>query len=160
MFVIVLFVVYLISVSAHTEKVVDAREGFSAPYFKIENSEMQLSIDEMKGKYLLLTFWSSSDAESRIMCNEYARFMRNEDTGKRLSHVAINFDRSERLFQEIVRRDKMNAETQFYVQGDKAQQLKKDYRLENGLRTYLVDKQGRVIAKNPTTKQLKQILYI
>ncbi len=155
---IVLFVVFLISVSAHTGKVIDAAEGYTAPFFTLEQNDTTVSLAEMKGKYVLLTFWASSDASSRIACREYTEFAKNIETEKQFCHVAINFDRSERLFNELVRIDGFNTKTQFYVQDEIAFRLKKDYHLENGFQSFLVNPQGQVMAINPSTTHLTKIL--
>ena len=160
MLVIVIFVVYLVSVSAHTDRVVDAVEGHTAPFLKVEKNDTIVSLDQFRGKYLLLTFWSSTDAQSRISCKEYSRMFDDCDSKTKFSHIAINFDCSERLFEEIVRRDNLNPESQFYAMGDNAAQLMKDYHLQRGFKTLLVDPQGQVIAKNPTIKHLTEMFSL
>lgn len=156
--IIVLFFVLLISVSAYTGRVIDAKKGYSAPLFSVENANSTMSIDDARGKYLLLTFWSSSDADSRIRCNEYTDFAAKQNENEQLCLLSVNFDRSERLFREIVRRDNLNAESQFYVQGTKAAQLRSDYHLEDGYQSFLIDPQGRIVAENPSTTLLTQLL--
>lgn len=159
MSIIVLFIVFLINVSAHTGKVIDAVEGYTAPFFQLEQDDSTLSVAAMRGKYVLLTFWASSDAPSRIACNNYTDFVKSiGDEGKHFSHFAVNFDRSERLFRELVRKDGLDSKAQFYAQGEKADRVIKDYHLEKGFQTFLIDPQGRVIARNPETKHLTQIL--
>lgn len=158
MFIIVAFAVFLISVSAYSGKVFEASEGYVAPYFAVEKGDTVVSIDDMKGKYLLLTFWASSDAKSRLACRTYTFFARNNESEEQFCHMAINFDKSQKLFAEIVRRDKLNAKSQFYVGGSDASKIVEDYYLENGFNSYLVNPQGRIIAKNPSTQFLTQIL--
>ncbi len=155
--IIVLFAVLIISVSAYTGRVIDAKEGYSAPYFEVENTDSVVALDDVRGKYLLLTFWASSDADSRIRCNQYDSFAQQSDN-ERFCFLSVNFDRSERLFREIVRRDNLNSKTQFYVQGDKAAQLRSAYHLGDGFQSFLIDPQGRVVAHNPSTSLLTQLL--
>lgn len=157
MSIIVLFVVFLVSVSAHTGKVIDAAEGFTAPFFTLEQGNSAVSLADYKGKYVLLTFWASNDASSRMACREYAGIV-NELNGGNICHLSINFDRSKRLFDELVRNDGLDAETQFYAQGDAASRIMKDYHLEDGFRSYLVDPQGQIVAMNPNRMRLTQIL--
>ncbi len=156
-FMIVVFAVFLISVSAHTSKVIDSSEGYVAPFFSIERNDTSVSLDEFKGKYVLLTFWASKDAKSRIKCREYTSFVGDLNLENQFSQLSINFDCSERLFNEIVKLDKLDAQTQFYAQGDKALQLIREYRLEDGYHSFLIDKQGKIIEKNPTITSLKKI---
>lgn len=155
---IVIFAVFLISVSAHTSKVIDSSEGHIAPFFSIERNDTSVSLDEFKGKYVLLTFWASKDAKSRIKCREYTSFVRNLNLENQFSQLSINFDCSERLFNEIVKLDKLDAQTQFYAQGDNALHLISKYQLEDEYHSFLIDKQGKIIEKNPSIASLKKIL--
>ncbi len=157
MFIIVVFAVFLISVSAHTSKVINPSEGFIAPFFSIERSDTLLSLDKLKGKYVLLTFWASNDANSRIKCQEYTSFARDLNSKYQICQLSINFDRSEGLFKEIVKLDNLDAETQFYAQGDKALQLIRGYQLEDGYHSFLIDQQGKIVKKNPSIASLKKI---
>lgn len=156
-FIIVVFAVFLISVSAHTSKVIDSSEGFVAPFFSIERNDTSVSLDEFKGKYVLLTFWASKDANSRIKCREYTSFVRDMKLENHFTQLSINFDCSERLFNEIVKLDKLDASTQFYAQGDKALQLIREYQLEDGYHSFLIDKQGKIVEKDPSITSLKKI---
>ncbi len=158
--IIVIFVLFLINVSAHTGKVVDAVEGYTAPFFRLEKEDSAFSLAGMKGKYVLLTFWSSSDASSRIACNYYTDFVKSigDDSGEMFCHYSVNFDRSERLFRELVRKDGLDSKTQFHVWGEDADRLIQDYHLEDGFKTLLIDPQGRVAVKNPSKLHLTQIL--
>ena len=158
MSIIAIFAVFLVSVAAYSDKAVDASQGYTAPVFTIGQGENKMSLDQMKGKYVLLTFWASSDAKSRIACQQYSSFTRENQQEDEFCHISVNFDRSEALFNEIVKRDKLQAKTQYFAQGDKASRLMADYQLENGFNTYLIDPQGRIVAKNPSTQHLNEIL--
>lgn len=154
--VIVLFAVLVISVSAYSERVFEAAEGYNAPSMTIENSDTTLSLADMKGRYVIVTFWSSADADSRLRAYRYdeaAKLLPQE----RFCLLSVNFDRSERLFREIVRRDGLSAETQFHIEGNRANQLINDYHLESGMQSFLIDPSGRIVAKNPTEQTLTQL---
>ena len=81
----------------------------------------------------------------------------SDNLQERFRLLSVNFDRSERLFREIVRRDGLSAKSQFHVKGSQANQLIKDYHLESGMKSFLIDPEGRIVAKNPTEKMLKEI---
>ena len=155
--IIVFFAVLLVSISAYTGKVVDAKEGYKIPSLTLIGNNTQINLNELKGKYVLLSFWASTDAISRVACNEYSAFAKNAEAEERFCFLSVNFDRSEMLFNEIVKRDRLQAETQYFAQGDKASRLMADYQLENGFSTYLIDPQGRIVAKNPSTQHLNEI---
>lgn len=156
--IIAFFAVLLVSASAYTDRFIDVTEGSTAPVFAVTNDDNTSSVDQARGRYLLLTFWSSDDAVSRIRCNEYESFIRNNHDNGQLYVMSVNFDRSRKLFDEIVRKDGLNAKSQFHVQGDKAVKIIDDYRLQNGYKAFLVDPEGRVVATNPSTSQLTNLL--
>ena len=74
MTVIALFAVLLITVSAHSGRVYDAAEGYKAPAFTLSKSDSTVSLADLKGRYVLLTFWASSDAASRVSSGNYNSF--------------------------------------------------------------------------------------
>lgn len=156
--IIAFFAVLLVSASAYTDRFIDTTAGSTAPVFAVTNNDNTASVDQARGKYLLLTFWASDDANSRIRCNEYQTLLRSHDFSGQLQVISVNFDRSKKLFEEIVRKDNLDAKSQFYVQGDKAAKLIDDYRLKDGYQTFLVDPQGRVAATNPSPSLLADIL--
>lgn len=158
--IIVFFAVLLVSISAYTGKVIDAKEGYKIPSLTLIGNNSQINLNELKGKYVLLSFWASTDAISRVACNEYSAFAKNAEAEERFCFLSVNFDRSERLFREIVRRDNLNSKTQFNVQGDDAKKIKETFHLEDGYNTLLIDPIGRIIATNPSTETLTKILSL
>ncbi len=147
----------LISISAYTEKVIGANEGLIVPSLTLQSETQNVSLNKLKGKYVLLTFWSSTDAISRVACNEYTAFEKKANADE-ICFLSVNFDQSEQLFKEVVRRDKLNAKTQFNVQGDVAQNIKKTFHLEDGYNSLLIDPIGQIVATNPSTATLTKIL--
>lgn len=154
--VIVLFAVLVISVSAYSERVYEAAEGYNAPSMTIENSDTTLSLAELKGRYVIVTFWSSADADSRLRAYRYdeaSKLLPQE----RFCLLSVNFDRSERLFREIVRRDNLSAENHIHVDGSQANRIIHDYRLTEGFKSLLIDPKGRIVAMNPSIETLTKM---
>ena len=154
--VIVLFAVLVISVSAYSERVFEAAEGYNAPSMTIENSDTTLSLADMKGRYVIVTFWSSADADSRLRAYRYdeaAKLLPQE----RFCLLSVNFDRSERLFREIVRRDNLSAENHIHVDGSQANRIIHDYRLTEGFKSLLIDPKGRIVEMNPSIETLTKM---
>ncbi len=154
--VIVLFAVLVISVSAYSERVFEAAEGYNAPSMTIENSDTTLSLADIKGRYVIVTFWSSADADSRLRAYRYdeaAKLLPQE----RFCLLSVNFDRSERLFREIVRRDNLSAENHIHVDGSQANRIIHDYRLTEGFKSLLIDPKGRIVAMNPSIETLTKM---
>lgn len=157
MFIIAIFAVLMVSMSAHTERVYEAADGFNAPDLTVDNSHSALSLSDLKGKYVLVTFWASSNAQSRISAARYDDFSKSLDE-ERFCLLSVNFDRSERLFREIVRRDNLSAKSQFYVSGSNAETIFENYHLGNGFQSFLINPQGKIVATNPSNDTLKKIV--
>lgn len=158
MIIIVLFAVLLISVSAYTGRVYEAAEGYKAPVVTLTKGDSsEVCLTDLKGRYVLLSFWASTDIQSRLSAASYNDVAASFDE-ERFCLLAVNLDRSERLFREIVRRDNLSAETQYHVSVGDAARLSADYHLADGLGSFLIDPEGRVVAKNPSVQTLTQIL--
>lgn len=157
MTIIALFAVLFISVSAHTERVFEAEKGYKAPLIEFSQSDSTLSLADLKGRHVLLTFWSSEMPASRIDANRYDSFARNADK-ERFCLLSVNFDRSERLFREIVRRDNLSAGSQFHVEGTQAADITMAYNLSQGYHSFLIDPTGKVVAVDPTDETLRRII--
>lgn len=112
---------------------------------------------ERDGKYVLLSFWSTSDGQSRQSVNDYTSWLRNNGNGK-IDLLSVNFDKSEGLFHEIVKRDGLISDMQFNVSGNTAYKIKDEFHLDNGYGSLLLDPSGKIIAHNPTREQLDDII--
>ena len=158
---VVFFAMLLSLFTASTNLAVDGSKGSTAPVFKFENSVTVMSIDKMKGEWVLLQFWASTDAQSRIDVNRYASIESSLNTGQDKSQfrfIGVNLDNSEVLFKEISRRDGLSRNTQFYAEGNRANRIKSAYHLDrDGFSAFLIDPNGKIVAKNPTKEQLMKI---
>ena len=76
------------------------------------NTSSHLSTSDLKGKYVLVNFWDSHNAVSRIAAGEYDRYYRTHRNNN-LRLLSVNTDDNRRLFDEIVRRDGLDTLTQF-----------------------------------------------
>jgi hypothetical protein len=106
----------------------------------------------MKGKYVLLTFWSSADAESRISNLTYDKIAKTYKGS--LEYVAVNYDHSPRVYGEIKKIDDLRQSSQFRDNKGSSSSIYTDYRLAQGFNSYLIDRNGTIIAINPTSQQL------
>lgn len=126
--------------------------GEMAPDFAVTRNDSTVSLHDLRGKYVLVDFWSSADANSRLKSNEY-NTLRVTDTG-RLKRVSVNFDRSEELFNEIVTRDHLDPDQQYFAGSTDFDKLIQDYGVNQGYNSYLIDPQGKIIAVNPDNTYL------
>lgn len=131
--------------------------GEKAPELSLNNSAETLKLSQMKGNYVLLTFWSSSDAASRIDCSKYSTWI-NANAPENLRHLSVNFDEHPELWREIAKRDNLAENAQFNVSGSKAAKIISDFGLEHGYGSVLIAPDGKVIGFDPKISELPSLL--
>lgn len=156
MSIIVLFSFLLISVAANTGRVYEAAEGYKAPLFAVEQNDTAFSLDDLKGSYVLVNFWASSDAQSRLRAAEYTAAAKSLEEGQ-VNQLQVNLDHSERLFSQIVRMDRLEGVAHYHVGENQAAKLAKAYRLNHGFNSFLIDPEGRIVETNPSVNTVLAI---
>ena len=116
-----------------------------------------LSMSDLRGRYVLVNFWDSSNAMSRIAAGEYDRFFRSHPR-RNLSLLSVNTDNNRTLFNEIVRKDGLDSLTQYHIADVKARGITPDYHPEDGYSSYLLKPACKIIAVNPTLSTFDLIL--
>lgn len=149
------FVLVVVILTAFANKPTAPGTGYKAPGIAMSNDSADMVIDNYRGEYLLLTFWSSSDAGSRVRCNEYTHAANHI---KGLSHIGVNFDPSKSLFNEIVKRDNLTNSEQYHVEGNQALTIMESYHLDRGMHSFLIDPNGIIVAVDPETETLNNLL--
>lgn len=123
----------------------------------VSTGDTDISLADLKGKYVLVNFWDSHNAVSRIAAGEYDRFFKaHRQNGLRL--LSVNTDRNRTLFDEIVRTDGLDSLTQFHIADVKARGITPDYHPEDGYSSYLVNPSGKIVAVNPTLETIEKII--
>ncbi len=145
----------LVFTSAYNGYDVNVNINSFAPNFEIANVGKQTKLSDKRGNYVLVNFWSSSNASSRIRNIQYDRFFKGDSS--RADFISVNFDSSEKLYKELLKVDQLASESQFYDDGGRNSEVYKDYHLESGFNSYLLNKEGKIVAINPTNQQLTEI---
>ena len=151
-----LFIGLLITSSGFNKTSLNTSIGKDLP--EIANDEISKVIEqcERDGKYVLINFWATTDGNSRQSVNDYTAWLNAHGNGK-IDLLSVNFDKSERLFKEIVKRDGLIDETQFNVSGNQARQIMNEFHLDNGYGSLLINPSGRIIYHNPSPEDLSKI---
>lgn len=105
----------------------------------------------------MLNFWAGYDAPSRMENIRYARKL-DKSGLENISLVSVSFDTNRKVFEEIVKRDGLNAATQFYDKDGSQSDIFDDYRLNKGFVSYLISPEGVIIAKNPNPEHLTKLI--
>ena len=150
-FLMVTCVLVLISTSASSTVSSDSRIGTRAANFTIGNDDNVVTLNQFRGKMVLLTFWSSADAVARLDNMRYNRLTRQND---KLVQLAVNFDRSRALFEEVVYADSLDTSSQFFCELQDRKPFEQKWGTSEQFNTYLIDSRGVVIAVNPSDKEL------
>lgn len=123
-----------------------------------EHNNLRIGGANENGKYTLVTFWDSADAESRVACGRYQAVISGNPAVKDMvDYACINFDESASLFSNIVRADGLDSSIQYHACGEVAGQLKERFGLDKGMGSMLVSPSGMVIAYNPTPDYLASL---
>ncbi len=150
-----LFIGLLVTSSGFNSTSLNTAIGKDAPDIACQDIADAIRQCEDEGRYVLLSFWSSTDGQSRLSVNNYDAWLGNNKDAK-VDLLAVNFDKSSNLFHEIVKRDGLDSYNQYNVAGETARQIMHDYHLDNGYGSLLIDPQGKIIAHNPTTETLAE----
>ncbi|MBD9094322.1 MAG: hypothetical protein EGQ20_17610 [Bacteroides oleiciplenus] len=131
--------------------------GDIAPDFKIETMSTEQStqnLSRMKGKYVLLSFWASYDAQSRMQNASLSNALRSTSPNNNVEMVSVSFDEYQSIFEETIRKDQIVTPTCFVETKGESSGIFKKYRLGRGFTNYLLDDNGVIIAKNISAVEL------
>ena len=133
--------------------------GDIAPDFEIKtvSNEQTIDLDELKGKYVLLSFWASYDAQSRMQNVSLSNALRSASC-ENVEMVSVSFDEYQSIFTETVRKDQIVTPTCFVETKGKKSGLFKKYNLNRGFTNYLLDDNGVIVAKNISATELSDYL--
>ena len=135
--------------------------GDVAPDFTIEStSDVQHNFDltDLKGKYVLLSFWASYDAQSRMQNASLSNALHSTSPNNNVEMVSVSFDEYQSIFEETIRKDQIVTPTCFVETKGESSGLFKKYRLGRGFTNYLLDENGVIIAKNISAAELSAYL--
>ena len=134
--------------------------GDIAPDFKIETMSAEQSaqsLSRMRGKYVLLSFWASYDAQSRMQNASFSNALRSTARNN-VKMVSVSFDEYQSIFEETIRKDQIVTPTCFVETKGESSGIFKKYRLSRGFTNYLLDDNGVIIAKNISVAELPAYL--
>ncbi len=129
--------------------------GDRAPEFTICGEKQLVNLKDLRGKYVLLSFWASYDANSRM--NNATLSHATNQTGN-VEMVSVSFDNYKSIFNETIRKDRISTTNCFVELDGENSKIYKTYRLHKGFKNYLLNEQGVIIAKDIDAKQLSSYL--
>lgn len=134
--------------------------GSKAPDFEIPAAAADgqaQSLSDLRGRYVLLNFWASYDAQSRMRNVQYAGIMNHGCGQCSVAFVSVSFDDYQSVFEETLRLDNASTPLCFDQTDGSESAVYKDYHLDEGLGSYLIDAGGRIVAKNISAAELAEL---
>ena len=157
---VLIVAVALVTMSFGTKEArptVGTNPGDLAPRIESLGTESNFSFQNHSGRYTLLNFWATYDAESRArnvqLWNEV-----NKLSSDKIAMYSISLDEKESIFTETVKADKLEGTKQFHEELGEKSELYGKFNLKKGLKNYLIDDKGVIIAENVTPDKLTEIL--
>lgn len=131
--------------------------GDFAPRIESLGTESNFSFQNHSGRYTLLNFWATYDAESRArnvqLWNEV-----NKLSSDKIAMYSISLDEKESIFTETVKADKLEGTKQFHEELGRKSELFGKYNLQKGFCNFLIDDKGVIIAANVAPEDLTKVL--
>lgn len=129
--------------------------GDKAPEFKICGEKQLVDLKGLKGKYVLLSFWASYDANSRM---KNATLSHAISKINNVEMVSVSFDSYKSIFNEAIKKDRISTSNCFVELNGENSEIYQTYRLHKGFKNYLLDENGVIIAKDIHVKELSSYL--
>ncbi|SEF55500.1 thioredoxin family protein [Parabacteroides chinchillae] len=131
--------------------------GDLAPRIESLGNESDFNFRNHSGRYTLLNFWAAYDAESRarnvLLANEV-----NKLGSDKIAMRSVSLDEKTSIFTETVKADKLDLSTQFHDGLGKESEMYRKYNLQRGLRNFLINDKGVIVAANVTPEKLTEVL--
>lgn len=126
-----------------------------APSFRLPDVNGKMySLEDFKGKYLLIDFWASWCAPCRVKNKELNKHYRElKDMG--LNVVSVSLDNDRAKWRQALREDRVAWLQLADLAGFKDSKIKNDYKVEQVPTVYLISPQGEVLMTNPSLEEIR-----
>lgn len=134
--------------------------GDKAPLFTLSTTNEEghtLALSELKGEYVLLSFWASYDADSRMKNVQLSKAIANVPEAN-IKMISISFDEFRSVYSETIKMDQIDPTMSFVETKGEKSSLYKQYRLKKGFRNYLLNPEGIIIAKDVNPHDIVEYL--
>ena len=122
------------------------------------NEKETVRLSQFKGKPTLVNFWDTKNASSRLQEKQYQLFLASDTTNHtELNYLSVNIDKNPAVAREIAKIDCYNPKTLYFV-ANNVQSVVRKFGMKQTPKAFLIDKDGEIIAINPTDEQLRELI--
>ena len=120
-------------------------------------------LEENKGKLVWINFWAAYDAASRNENVQFSSVIKRVGESsftknQSLKSISISMDRFESIFEEVVKQDNLSFSQVMREPEGFQSEFARKLKLNNRFGNFLLDAQGKLIAKDLTPDELEKIL--
>lgn len=160
-----LFFVMLLSLLSFSVKEKQSNTASRGDKMKMETSfYSSQTLNNESGDLVLINFWATYDAESRVKNVRFARLVEKYKqkpikNANGLSMVSYSFDHYQSIFNETIAADSLSQIENVYVEEGFSSDLAKQFNLKPGqFNNVLIDAKGVVMRVNVTPEEFEQII--
>ena len=113
-------------------------------------------INDYKGKKVVLNFWAAYDAHSRANNVRLNNFLKENNSD--VEFLSISLDENINVGKRTALLDKIDNNSLFCDANGANSDIFKEFKLEKGFRSYLIDEQGVIKAIDLSNDILKELL--
>ena len=133
------------------------RKGDIAPGIESLKTDADITFSNGSGSYTLLHFWAAYDAGSRMHNVQLWNKLIKNDLSY-IKMISVSLDKQESIFAETVKADRLEATNQIHETLGEHSEVYKKYGLKKGLKNFLIDNEGVIVATNITPENLSEFI--
>lgn len=133
------------------------KPGEEAPSLTLSSNSKVPSPDNTDGKFVVLNFWSASDAASRLNNRRLAEFTASLPSSK-IKFISVCTDSDASLSREILSADGIDRLGIHLNASDLTEQVAEDYQTSSGCRSFLIDPFGNLVSISPSHAEIAGII--
>ncbi len=131
--------------------------GNKIPNIVLTGLEGQIiDINEYQGKKVVLNFWAAYDAHSRA--NNVRLYNYLKDNAADVEFLSVSLDENINVWKRTSLLDKIDMNSQFCDANGTNSEIFKEFKLNKGFKSYLIDENGVIKAIDLSTDRLKELL--
>lgn len=130
--------------------------GETIPNIVLTDSEGNLcNLRDYRGKKVVVNFWATYHAQSRACNVQLHNYLKKNEPG--VEFISIALDENRNVVERTLLLDKLGITSQLYVSKENNSKRDKLLKFNDGIRNFLLDESGVIIANNVTANDLKAI---